>query len=323
MGVFHLSGLGLNPGAVTVPLTYIYFLLKQAKEGDGASQKFFAHSGEENERIKGKPEAIIIFTSKEVINGDLQRDIVDTLFGTRKQESACLTISEYISNMVKSLGLENDLFGRCGVRYLYAIEVDINNFEDCYRKIYLTMKGLQNKEVECNLIGGTNQVNLSLMLAGSMTGVVSRLYYVFENESDVRKGEMSPASISEKNKKIPVVPPSNWFEMPPLFVSLGDLIKALENLGITDNPVNIAQIKHALKSLNLPEQFLAKLRGTWLTLDGDKVEAGPLLSDILKLHKGLEEETHKTKNFSEWKRYFEENGWLHKFVEDGKETEKP
>lgn len=34
MGVFHLSGLGLNPGAVTVPLTYIYFLPKQSKEGD-------------------------------------------------------------------------------------------------------------------------------------------------------------------------------------------------------------------------------------------------------------------------------------------------
>jgi hypothetical protein len=94
MGVFHLSGLGLNPGAVTVPLTYIYFLLKQSKEGDSASQQFFAHSGEEQERLKGKPEAIIIFTSKEVISGELQRDINDTLFGTRKQGSACLTINE-------------------------------------------------------------------------------------------------------------------------------------------------------------------------------------------------------------------------------------
>ncbi|MGQ9569602.1 MAG: hypothetical protein ACUVUQ_01930 [Thermodesulfovibrionales bacterium] len=283
MGVFHLSGLGLNPGAVTVPLTYIYFLLKQSKEGDSTSQQFFAHSGEERERLKGKPEALIIFTSKEVISGSLQRDISDTLFKTKREGSACLTIREYISNMINSLNLKNDLFGGFGLKYLYAIEVDINNFDDCYRKVYLTMKGLQDKEIECNLIGGTNQINLSLMLAGSMTGVVSRLYYVFEREEDVRKGNMHPSSITSKNQKISV-PPPNWYEMPPLFISLGDLIKGLENLGITYNPVNIAQVKGLLRSLNLQEQFLAKLRGTWLIINNDRAEAGPLLNDILRLH---------------------------------------
>jgi hypothetical protein len=214
--------------------------------------------------------------------------------------------------MVNSLGLKNDLFGRCGVKYLYAIEVDINNFEDCYRKIYLTMKGLEDKEVECNLIGGTNQINLSLMLAGSMTGVVSRLYYVFE--TDVQR--MCPSTITERNQKV-LVPPSNWYEIPPLFISLGDLIKGLENLGITYSPVNVGQIKSLLKELNLPEQFLAKLRGTWLTLHNDRAEAGPLLEKILKLHKGLEGESQKTKNLSGWKGYFEEKKWLYKFVEHG------
>jgi hypothetical protein len=205
VGVFHLSGLGLNPGTVTVPLTYIYFLLKQSLEGDRTSKQFFAHSGEEQERLKGKPEAIIVFTSNEVISGELQRDISNTLFSTKKQRPACLSISEYISNMIKSLSLENDLFGRCGVKYLYAIEVDINIFQDCYRKIYLTMKGLQDKEAECNLIGGANQINLSLMLAGSMIGVASRLFYVFE--TDVRN--MHPSSITNRNQTIPA-PPSNW-----------------------------------------------------------------------------------------------------------------
>lgn len=319
MGVFHLSGLGLNPGAVTVPLTYIYFLLKQSKEGDLASQQFFAHSGEENEVLKGKPEALVIFTSKEVINGQLQRDINDTLFRTKKQASACLTIRKYICNMIESLGLENDLFGRCGVKHLYVIEVDINDFKDCYRKIYLTMKGLQDKEVECNLIGGTNQINLSLMLAGSITGVPSRLYYVFETETNVRKGEMHPSLIKSTNEKIPI-PPLNWYEMPPLFVSLGDLIKGLEALGITSNPVNIAQVKGLLRELDLQKQFIAKLRGTWLRLYDDKAEAGPLLKDILKLHKGLEEEAQAIGNMSEWVRYFKSENWLHKFVEDGKEV---
>ncbi|MBI4377979.1 MAG: hypothetical protein HY578_02660 [Nitrospinae bacterium] len=319
MGVFHLSGLGLNPGAVTVPLTYIYFLLKQSKEGDPASQQFFAYSGEKQERLKGKPEALIFFTSKEVITGKFQREISDELFRTKKQGSACLTISEYISNMIKSLRLSNDLYGRYGVKYLYAIEVNINDFGDCYKKIYLTMKGLEDKEIECNLIGGTNQINLSLMLAGSMTGVTSRLYYVFEKEEDVRKGGMGPVSITSTNQQLSV-PPSNWYEMPPLFVSLGDLIKGLEGLGITYSPVNIEQVKGLLRKLNLQEQFLAKLRGTWLTLESDRAEAGPLLRDIFKLHKGLEEETQNVKNFSEWSRYFEEKKYLHKFIKDGKQV---
>jgi hypothetical protein len=218
--------------------------------------------------------------------------------------------------MIRSLELENDLFGKFGVKYLFAVEVNINDFEDCYRKIYLTMRGLQDKEVECNLIGGTNQINLSLMLAGSMTGVASRLYYVFEAEADVRKGKMHPASIISRNQKISV-PPSNWYEMPPLFISLGDLIKGLENLGIIYTPVNTAQIKSLLETLNLSEQFLAKLRGTWLNLQGDRAEAGPLLKNILELHKGLEEETHKVGNFSEWKKYFEKRMWLSSFVEHG------
>ncbi|MBE0427722.1 MAG: hypothetical protein IBX72_13900 [Nitrospirae bacterium] len=163
--------------------------------------------------------------------------------------------------MIKYLGLEDNLFGKRGVKYLYAVEVNINDFEDCYRKVYLTMKGLQDKEVQCNLIGGTNQINLSLMLAGSMTGVASRLYYVFE--TDVKR--ICPTSITSINQEIPVPPPS-WYEIPPLFISIGDLIKRLESPGITHNPVNTAQIKGLLKNLNLPEQFLAKLRGRWLML---------------------------------------------------------
>jgi hypothetical protein len=80
MGVFLLSGLGLNPGAVTVPLTYLYYLLKQFKNGDSAASRFFVHSGEKNERLNGKPETLVVFTSREVINGTHQWDIRDNLF---------------------------------------------------------------------------------------------------------------------------------------------------------------------------------------------------------------------------------------------------
>ncbi|MEW6215114.1 MAG: hypothetical protein AB1478_07940 [Nitrospirota bacterium] len=313
MGVFHLSGLGLSPGAVTVPLTYIYFLLKQSKHGDPNSTSFFAYSGEAEEKLKGKPEALIVFTSKEVINGEKQYEVKDILFKIKKQESGCLTIMGYLSKLIKALDLQYETFGDWGLRYFYAIEVDFNNFRDCYQKIHLTLKGIQDKEVECNLIGGSNQINISLMLASSMTGIASRLYYVFETNTSM----MHPASITSRNQIVPV-PPPNWHEVPPFFVSMGDLIRELDSLGITNKPVNIGQIKSILKGLNFSEQFIAKLRGTWLIIKDDRVEAGPLLKHILDLHDHLEKESIEIGNFSKWKNYFTEKGWLYKVIEDSK-----
>jgi hypothetical protein len=313
MAVFHLSGLGLNPGAVTVPMTYIYFLLKQSKEGDHLSQSFFAYSGELKEKLKGKPEALVVFTSKEVIKGEKQNQIDDRLFKTKRQSTACLTISEYLSRLVNAFDMHKETFGEYGLRYFYAIEVNIKDFKDCYQKIYLTMKGLQDKEVECNLIGGSNQINISLMLGSSITGIASRLYYVFETNTSM----MYPSYITSKNQKVPV-PPPNWHKVPPFFVSMGDLIRELDSLGITSKPVNIKQIKDILKGLKFSEQFIAKLRGTWLLLKNDRVEAGPLLKHTLALHNHLEKESVEIGNFPKWKNYFIEKEWFHQIIEDGR-----
>lgn len=312
MAIFHLSGLGLNPGAVTVPLTYIYYLLRQSKEGYLDSQNFFAYSGEASEKLKGKPEALIVFTSKEVIKGDKQNEINDRLFNTKRMKSALETITLYLTKLIKAHDLREEVFGDCGLRYFYAIEVDIKDFKDCYQKIYLTMKGLQDKEVECNLIGGSNQINISLMLASSMTGIASRLYYVFETNTSI----MHPDYITSKNQRVPV-PPPNWHEIPPIFISMGDLIREMDSLGITSKPINISQIEAILRRLNLPKQFIAKLRGTWLLIKDDRVEAGPSLKHILELHNYLEKESTEIENFSKWESYFTKNGWLHKIIEDG------
>ena len=316
MGVFHLAGLGLNPGAVTVPLTHVYFLLRQAKEGDPEAIEFFAHSGEAEERLRGKPEALIIFTSREVISGGKQGDITDMLFHTRKQKNALETIRAYLSHLIRALELQEDTFGKYGLRYLYAVEVKFDDFEDCYRKIYLTMKGLQDKEIHCNLIGGSNQINLSLMLAGSMTGVVGRMYYVFETDTKL----MHPSTVGKRKDRIRV-PSANWHEIPPLFVSIGEIIERLKALGITEGPVHISCIEKSLDDLGFSKKFIAKLRGTWIAFrNKEMVEAGPLLIKTLELDEELKSKAKEFEgNLSKWKRYFEENGWLYTFIEDGKE----
>jgi len=63
----HVSGLAYNPGTVTVPLIYVYVLLKMASSGNEDARDFFASSREMGKKSKGAPEVLVIFTSAEVI----------------------------------------------------------------------------------------------------------------------------------------------------------------------------------------------------------------------------------------------------------------
>jgi len=59
MGVWHISGLGISPGALTVPTTSIYLLLKAAEEDESRACEFFDTSGERIKKkgtLRGSPE---------------------------------------------------------------------------------------------------------------------------------------------------------------------------------------------------------------------------------------------------------------------------
>ena len=69
MGVYHLSGLGINPGAVTMPMTAIYLMHVGLVLGNERAVEFFRYSGESGEgdskeTYPGKPQALLIFTSR-------------------------------------------------------------------------------------------------------------------------------------------------------------------------------------------------------------------------------------------------------------------
>ena len=71
MGVYHLMGLGLSPGVVIGPITYLSHRYQRWGIDD---RKFFAHSGEVRQREKGEKvgdiQALVLFTTKEVLNGE-------------------------------------------------------------------------------------------------------------------------------------------------------------------------------------------------------------------------------------------------------------
>ena len=73
MGVYHLMGLGRSPGTIIGPITYLAHRYQRWNEGD---KQFFARSGEVKQRKAGKKVgdiyALILFTTKEVLSGEIQ-----------------------------------------------------------------------------------------------------------------------------------------------------------------------------------------------------------------------------------------------------------
>lgn len=320
MGVYHLAGLGKNPGAVIVPLTYIFFKKKRELiDKDEKAKEFFSYSGEKDnqEKNKGIPEGLIVFSSKEVIDEGERDQVVDQLcrLSISDRDDAADIIKKYLKKLIENLKLRSCVYSEFGVRYFYLIRVDINNYDDCYKKIYLTMKQLKDKEVHVNLIGGTNQINLALMMASAMTAIPSKLYYVFENKVSY----LHPSKVTSFNAKISA-PPENWFEIPLVFVSLSELIGKFKEIGLVEGCCNVSQIKNILNELGLGNQFIAKLRTGWLKFENEeKVTAGESLKKIISIQSELDELEKLLLSDSNWK-MFEQEGWLKKIIDDGKEV---
>jgi len=73
MGTYHLMGLGLSPGAVTGPLTYLAHRYGRWNADD---QRFFARSGEAWQREAGEKvgdiQGLVLFTTREVLSGEIR-----------------------------------------------------------------------------------------------------------------------------------------------------------------------------------------------------------------------------------------------------------
>ncbi|MEM0068772.1 MAG: hypothetical protein QXF22_05205 [Thermoplasmata archaeon] len=284
MGVWHLSGMGLYPGAVTVPLTEIYLLLKAASEGDDKAKKFFDNSGENQEERKGVPEALIIFTSKEVIEGKMQGNIKDEWFQTRKQESAPQTMAKYLSNLLGKLNEKSfsPFYEGKWIKYIHFVSVDHQNFNDSFSKCYITINALREKEIWINMVGGSNPINASLILSAGFIEANARTYYVFESNSSllhpsIDKPDFSKPSTDPLLKRLSILP---FFSL-----DLGKLTRNLNEKFLGREKLNISEIENVLEELNLSKQYLKKLKsGGWISEENGTVLKGEMLNrwnDIL------------------------------------------
>jgi len=325
MGVWHLSGMGLYPGAVTMPLTYIYLALKQASKGDEQAKKFFETSGEKGQKLKGAPESIVIFTSKEVITGkeDGKKwekwnnlSIRDNWFNTQKQENAPKTITKYLSNLFKELKDESfsEFYKEGWIKDLYFVEVSHEDFDDCYLKIGVAMHALRDKEVWVNMIGGSNQINLSLLISGSYFAVPSRYYYIFQSQITLLHPEINKPNLNDP-KNIMEILDKKWHEIPVFQLGLGELIVKIDELFERREKIALGEVENILRELGYSKQHLAKLRGRIINVDGNTVSKEPLFEKIKNMIIKIKEQN--VKNVSDWLKWCKKKDILWKCSLDG------
>jgi len=308
MGVYHLAGLGTSPGAITVPLSYIYYFLVEAYRNNNLeARNFFSGSGEAsgNEQWPGKPEALIIFSSTEIFSGELKPNFCCKLFNI-KSDKTVDCIQQYINSLYNHLGIPNEH----QIKYIYGIKVNTFDFSDCFKKAYITMKSLSSKEVWVNLVGGANQLNLSLMFASFLTLIPRRLYYVFEWDSNTNRASsyLEPINGFDFQQMS-----NNWFEIPPLLVDI-DRLRDLYNLISQRGAINICELKRFLNQSSLipVENYIPKLRGSLVNIENDRVTISSLFETVMNL---IPQDDEIPQNFSQWKNWAEKNEILYRFFE--------
>lgn len=315
MGVWHFSGLGNSPGALTVPLTYIYLLLKAASSGDKEAQRFFEASGEASQEKRGAPEALIIFTSKEVIEGSVEsKEVTDRWFGTVKGPVPEV-IFKYFSKLWRRLRDDafSEFYGEGWIRYIHFVAVNHMDMYDCFPKCYTTMNALREKEIWINMVGGTNPINASLILGAGFVEATARTYYVFEPDTTCLHPQFDEQVDFSRPRVRPLL--SKLYILPFFSLNLGKLVSDLNQRFLWGKGrVSKREIDSLLADLELPGQYLRKLvSGGWIRMEGDTAFAGEMLerwNNMLKISK-------YPSNYSEWKRWASGEGILYELTSEG------
>ena len=299
MGVYHLSGMGLSPGAVTVPLTYVYLFLKAASRDNEEAKNFFATSGEREQENKGAPECLILFTSSEVIAGKEKDNIRirDEWFGSGQEFPKAMW--SYFSNLWEEL--KDDKFRPFydgeWIKNIYFVEVSHTNFEDCFKKVGTTLRALREKELWINMIGGTNQINIALLLAGTLYAVSVHYYYIFQRQIQLLHPEIEKPNMRDPSAFVRIAL-DKWHELPVFHLAHGELLNTLI-ARLKQGEMNMGELIRMLEENGFTRQYIPKLRGQLINVKGERVLRGPMLERIEKLN----ELADNVENFSKWKEW--------------------
>ena len=269
---------------------------------------FFKKSGELRQEKTGAPEYMIIFTSKEVIEGkEKPRALKDEWFNLKNinHYSIPQIIVKTLNKLINECSFPN-FYDNGWIKDIYFLSVKHDDFKDCYEKIYTTIKSLASKEVWINLIGGTNQINLSLFLSSCLTGIGTKYIYIFQKDISKLHPEIERPDF--KNPKISI-PPEGWQEIPFIWIGLeSEILKEIRSLFQYRSTLHVKEIRRILNKYKITQQYLAKLQSSSLIhIENDKVTKG-IGFDIIK---NLEIKT-EINDFSNWKKWAKNDDILYK-----------
>lgn len=242
MGVYHLMGLGRSPGTVIGPLTY---LAHRYQRWNAEDQRFFSRSGEVKQREAGKKvgdvQALVLFTTREVLNGEVPvQDYVDNPPG--RIAEGPVQKNGKMKDVLRSL-LQREWPAISGGRRegtIFWCEVDRRDIRTTYERIIrvvaaLAGVGRQGKEMWVNLTGGNNVINFALELAATLSGEVARLYYV---QAENPAAEKCVRFTAENGY---------WVDLPVMPLSLGRLSRVIIDL-LTGGPLPLEDLYSILQN---------------------------------------------------------------------------
>jgi hypothetical protein len=242
MGVYHFMGLGTSPGVVTCAVDYIEKALdifEGQRTGDKqAVLNLFRGTGgiTHAEARKGKIEAIVLFTSKEVINR------------TKPEGALYMKTDEVRDDLLRQLKKVWTTPISEG-RKVFWCEVDVDDFRDCLEKTVKVAYRFKRptapgKEIWCNLTGGTNAVNLALLSMAQLTASSTKLYMIAQRKDFGRPIEVPPQIKIAPNK-------DGYFNLLPFLKTYEDtlgLYEVLAELESLDAPIDNQELFYRLHS---------------------------------------------------------------------------
>lgn len=242
MGVYHLMGLGLSPGTVIGPLTYLAHRYQRWNNDD---QRFFARSGEARQRASnakvGDVQAIVLFTTSEVLQGKTPADpFVDNRPGYTDvgPEQPSQPMKDALRGLLSREWPAISSGRKEGA--IFWCEVDRRDIRTTYERVIHVVAALagvggQGKEMWANLTGGNNVINVALQLAAVLSGDIARLYYVQAENQDAKK---CVRFTSEDGY---------WVDLPVMPLALGRVSRAI---------LDLIEQKRSLSDLDLYSHLL-------------------------------------------------------------------
>ncbi|MDM8537379.1 hypothetical protein QUF70_11535 [Desulfobacterales bacterium HSG17] len=256
MGVYHFMGLGRAVGAVTCAIDYIEKALNAIENTQATEEckKLFQGTGgiSHEEIDRGKIEAIVLFTSKEVINNTLPA------FPFSGHENPG-PVRQEVVNIVRKVWKRID--PDVG-RKIFWCEVDIDNFQDCFQKIIqvayrFSPYGRQGKEIWCNLTGGSNSIGFALLSMARLTGKSTK-HYLISQSKEFQKEIKVPSQIKliKPNK-------DGYFNIVPFLkteIDTAGFYRILEIMGneLKGDKVSTSELFNRLRSYDLFTSFTIK-----------------------------------------------------------------